>query len=204
MAFSPPTTQLSMKTRFSSRNHDHQIHQKGCRCWRLWQCWAAYYKPLLSANFQVSVLSRISPTAAFLDEVNVIETDYSHDSLIQAFQGQDGVVSILSTYSVAKPAAIIDVAIAAGVRRFLPSEYGADSSTPAIGEGGLEPGLIKHETAGYLKFKEHRGLTWTALVGRFSCENLLSYLVGGIWLLSRYCLCYVESHLSGTFSAVSL
>jgi len=123
---------------------------------------------LLQANLEVSVLSRISSTATFPEGVNVIKTDYSHESLVNALRGQEAVVSTISTYSLEQQISIVDAAIEAGVRRFLPSEFGVDTSSRALGEGGLPPALTKTETAAYLKSKEYTGMTWTCvIVGAF-------------------------------------
>ncbi|KIX02351.1 uncharacterized protein Z518_08292 [Rhinocladiella mackenziei CBS 650.93] len=123
---------------------------------------------LLQAQFEVSVLSRESSTATFPEGVKVIKTNYSHNSLVAALKGQEAVVSTISTFSLAPQIAIIDAAIEAGVRRFLPSEFGVDTSSRALGEGGLPPALTKTETVAYLKSKESTGMTWTAvIVGAF-------------------------------------
>ena len=118
---------------------------------------------LLASGFSVSVLTRASSKATFATDVKVVRTNYSSESLVEAFKGQDAVVSAIATYSTEEQMRIIDAAIAAGVRRFLPSEYGIDTSDPKIIEV-LEPAKPKHDTVQYLKSKESVGLSWTAVI----------------------------------------
>jgi uncharacterized protein YbjT (DUF2867 family) len=122
---------------------------------------------LLAAGFTVSALTRASSKATFPDRVNVVRTDYSHESLVKAFTGQDVVVSTIATFSTDQQIKIVDAAMAAKVQRFLPSEFGIDTSSPQIFEA-LPPAKAKHDTVAYLKSKESTGLTWTAvIVGSF-------------------------------------
>lgn len=76
------------------------------------------------------------------------------------FRGQDAVVSSIPRTSVTVQIMIIDAAIAAGVKRFLPSEYGGDSSLPGI-EKKLSFTAGKQQIGEYLMSKETEGLTWT-------------------------------------------
>ena len=117
---------------------------------------------LLAAKFTVSVLTRSTSTATFPANVSVHKTDYSDSSLIGAFKGQDAIVSAIATYSTTQQKAIIDAAVAAGVKRFLPSEYGVDTARPEIYEC-LPPAVMKQEVVEYLKTKEKDGLSWTAI-----------------------------------------
>ena len=56
--------------------------------------------------------------------------DYqSVSTLTAALQGQDAVISTLPVHTVSERP-LIDAAIAAGVKRFLPSEFGCDSGNP--------------------------------------------------------------------------
>jgi hypothetical protein len=56
----------------------------------------------------------------------------------------------------------VDAAIRAGVKRFLPSEFSANSQNEAVLQ--LLPLLrLKKELVEYLKSKENEGLTWTGI-----------------------------------------
>ncbi|PYH40394.1 aromatic alcohol reductase [Aspergillus saccharolyticus JOP 1030-1] len=124
-------------------------------------------KSLLSEPaFKVTVLARESskaraslPSAA---KVITIADSYPQEDLVKAFEGQDAVVNAITSFSVAEQLKFIDAAITAGVKRFVPSEYGLDNNTPAAQE--LSPvfkdkGLVQE----YLRSKESSGLTWTAI-----------------------------------------
>lgn len=88
---------------------------------------------LLNAGFTVTVLTRHSSAATFPSTAKVLRVDYENlADLTQALQSQDALVSTLTTFSIATQKLLIDAAIAAGVKRFLPSEFGSDVSIPSI------------------------------------------------------------------------
>ncbi|KAM0450018.1 hypothetical protein ACHAPV_008650 [Trichoderma viride] len=79
-------------------------------------------------RFNVTVLRRGSSSATYPSAFKVVDVDYdSLDSLTAAFAGQDAVVSAINPITpIDTQKRFIDAAIAAGVKRFLPSEYGCD------------------------------------------------------------------------------
>jgi uncharacterized protein YbjT (DUF2867 family) len=81
-------------------------------------------------RFNVTVLRRGSSSATYPSSFKVVDVDYdSLDSLTAALAGQDAVVSTINAAApVDTQKRFIDAAIAAGVKRFLPSEYGCDLS----------------------------------------------------------------------------
>src|SRR3954470_17462116 len=79
---------------------------------------------LNAPSFNVSVLTRAESSSTFPARVKVFETNYTEASLLSAFKGQDAVVSILAYRVLAEQRKLIDAAIKAGVRRFIPSKYG--------------------------------------------------------------------------------
>ncbi|MCJ1379505.1 hypothetical protein MMC17_002606 [Xylographa soralifera] len=117
-------------------------------------------------HFTVSVLSRHSSTSTFPPHVTVhrISDDYPEAELVAAFKGQDAVISTLSHAVKGGHKPIIDAAIKAGVKRFVPSEFGSDTTNPKA--AALIPAMFaaKIEVVNYLKEKEGTGLTWTAVV----------------------------------------
>jgi nucleoside-diphosphate-sugar epimerase len=136
-------------------------------------------KHLLAKGFVVTGLTRDSSSTELSAGVTHLKTDYSLDSLKKAFQGQDAVVSTISGGGLGLQMTIIDAAIAAGVRVFFPSEYGADTSVPNASE--IVPLLkVKLEVLEYLKTKEHQ-ISWTALVIGELFDWVLD-LVGSSWL----------------------
>lgn len=88
---------------------------------------------LLKANFTVTVLTRQDSKSTFPSESNltVVPVDYaSVSSLTSALKGHDAVVSTLTTQAISVQNHLIDAAIAAGVTRFIPSEFGSDTLSP--------------------------------------------------------------------------
>ncbi|EHK26740.1 uncharacterized protein TRIVIDRAFT_137438, partial [Trichoderma virens Gv29-8] len=117
---------------------------------------------LIEAKFNVSVMSRASSKAAFPENVRVYKTDYSESSLISALEGHDAVVSTIGGSGLKEQQKIIDAAIIAGVKRFIPSEYGIDICHPKALE--IVPFFNQKEQINtYLKSKESQGITWTSI-----------------------------------------
>jgi uncharacterized protein YbjT (DUF2867 family) len=120
-------------------------------------------RALVAANFNVTALTRGS-SAPFSSPVQVHKVDYeSASSLAEVFKGQDAVVSPIATGGLGIQKKIIDAAVQAGVKRFIPSEFGIDTRNA---EGGLGKILsAKQETREYLDkvSKENPGFTWTGI-----------------------------------------
>lgn len=120
---------------------------------------------LLATGFHVTAITRESSSSTFPSEVVVQKVDYdSPDSLKAAFAGQDAVVSTITTTAVNGQKAIVDAALAAGVKRFIPSEFGINTRILS----GQEIGKIlngKIATVDYLQEKagENPNFTWTGL-----------------------------------------
>lgn len=77
-------------------------------------------------RFNVTILRRGSSSATYPSEFKVVDVDYdSLESLTAALAGQDAVVSTINSAApVDTQKKFIDAAIAAGVKRFVPSEFG--------------------------------------------------------------------------------
>jgi len=89
----------------------------------------AVVKALLEAGFSVTALTRIDSTSTLPAGVKAHKTDYnSAESLAEAFKGQDAVVSTIATAGVGRQQALIDAIVKAGVKRFIPSEFGVDTT----------------------------------------------------------------------------
>jgi hypothetical protein len=117
---------------------------------------------LINSKFVVSVLTRTTSNSIFPENVKVFRTDYSEASLLEAIKGQDAVVSAIATFSTQQQKIIVDAAVKAGVKRFIPSEYGVDTSLPQISKI-LPPAQPKVDTIEYLKTKEKDGMGWTGI-----------------------------------------
>ncbi|KAJ5429461.1 hypothetical protein N7491_006477 [Penicillium cf. griseofulvum] len=86
---------------------------------------------LQSKLFNVTVLARQSSQSHFPASVKVIRVDYtSVPDLTAALAGQDAVVSVLTTSAMETQIPLIEAAVKAGVRRFLPSEFSANIGNP--------------------------------------------------------------------------
>lgn len=118
---------------------------------------------LNESSFNTSVLSRQNSQSKFPANVHVIRADYdSQESLKAAFQGQDAVISLVGGMALGDQNKLIDAAVAAGVKRFIPSEYGSD--TPNKRTRDIVPVFeAKYATVNYLKSKE-KEISWTSII----------------------------------------
>lgn len=127
-------------------------------------------KPLVSAllgagSFTVTALTRKGSSATFPSGVKVqsIDDTYPNDQLLAAFKGQDVVVNLLPPSDVNQANSIVDAAAEAGIKRYIPSEFGSDTSHPKV--VALVPIFAgKNQMTAYLKTKESTGLTWTGVI----------------------------------------
>jgi hypothetical protein len=115
-----------------------------------------------TTKFNITVLSRKESKATFPQGITVRTTDFSETDLVSALKGQDVVISALGVEGFSQQQTIVDAAVRAGVKRFLPSEFSSSSEDPAVLR--LFPLFEqKKDLIEYLKTKEKDGLTWTGL-----------------------------------------
>lgn len=92
----------------------------------------------------------------------VHKTDFSESSLLSAFKGQYAIVSAAGAGGFLDQKKIMDMAIKAGVERFLPSEFSSNTLSDTVQE--LVPVFQgKKEVLDYLKSKEIEGMSWTGI-----------------------------------------
>jgi len=91
-------------------------------------------KVLLKSDLTVTVLSRPDSKATFPDGVNVVKKAYDDPTLHEAFVGQDGVVSVVGGGGTGDQIKLIDAAVKAGVKRFIPSEFGSNTLDEKVQE----------------------------------------------------------------------
>lgn len=117
------------------------------------------------SHFTVSVLSRAGSSSTFPSHIKVhrVDDSYPEDQLLTALKGQDAVVLLLPTTDAQTHKSIIDASIKAGVKRIIPSEFGSDTSNPAIIDEVPIIFKAKQEVAQYLQSKEETGLSWTGI-----------------------------------------
>ncbi|KAJ2982285.1 hypothetical protein NQ176_g1486 [Zarea fungicola] len=80
-----------------------------------------------SGKFSVTVLRREGPTSSAVPNINTVYADFnSVESLAAALFGQDALIVTLSAAALHLQKNLIDAAIAAGIHRILPSEFGSN------------------------------------------------------------------------------
>ncbi|KAI4862707.1 NAD(P)-binding protein [Hypoxylon rubiginosum] len=120
---------------------------------------------LLKAGFEVTAFAREDSQSKFPPNVTVKRVDYqSVDSLTSALKGLDAVVSAIATVAIGSQTPLVDAAISAKVRRFIPSEFGINTRIA----GGTAIGNIlqgKVKTLDYIigKSQENPWFTWTGI-----------------------------------------
>jgi len=120
-------------------------------------------KLLATGKFQVRALRRHGSSATFPAGVDVVDVDFaSVHSLTIALKGQDAVVVTTATTAVKEQYPLIDAAVAAGVKRLLPSEFGSNIDNDKARKLPLLSG--KAEVADYIIEKtKTSGLTYTSV-----------------------------------------
>jgi uncharacterized protein YbjT (DUF2867 family) len=115
------------------------------------------------SSFNITVVSRQESTSSFPESVKVIKADYSsHESLTNAFKGQDAVISLVGGAALGEQKKLIDAAIAAGVKRFLPSEYGSNVPDDRVRQA-VPVFEAKKSVVDYLKSKEDV-IEWSSVI----------------------------------------
>ncbi|KAI1378726.1 NAD(P)-binding protein [Hypoxylon crocopeplum] len=79
---------------------------------------------LVTANFDVTIITRVASTSTFPHGIPVIRTEYTVEKLTTALTGQDAVVCAVGPAGILSQVAMIDAAEAAGVRRFIVDDFG--------------------------------------------------------------------------------
>lgn len=115
-------------------------------------------------TFNVTVLARESSKTKYPHAVTVskVSDGFPHDELVAVLHGQDVVISAIGFRAQDEQYRLIDAAVSAGVKRFIPSEWGMDNGDPMNQE--LSPVFKgKAEVADYLRSKESKNFSWTAI-----------------------------------------
>ncbi|KAH8736360.1 isoflavone reductase [Ilyonectria robusta] len=120
-------------------------------------------KLFLDSPYNVTILTRKESTSTFPEGVPVLRADYSDvNELKSAMEGQDVVISMVAVFATGGQQNLVDAAIAAGVKRFLPSEFGPPSRDEKFAT--LHPALPpKVAMVDYLRSKESQ-ISWSALI----------------------------------------
>lgn len=139
---------------------------------------------LAEPTFKVTILSRKTSSAKFPPHVPVIKVsdDYTFSELTAAFKDQDAVISALSTTPVTQGEGtsglayrLIDAALAAGVKRFIPSEFGANNLDPRprdlVPVYDRKGAMLEYLIAACSSPVNKYGMTWTSV----SCGSWLDW-----------------------------
>lgn len=116
-------------------------------------------------QFTVSVLSRKGSKSTFPSHITVhhVAESYDEEELLPTLKGQDAVISLIRPGQQKEIKSLIDACVKAGVKRFIPGEFGSNSVPEAVREA--VPWLQnKLNLVNHLKTKESDGLTWTSVV----------------------------------------
>ncbi|KAG9256562.1 uncharacterized protein F5Z01DRAFT_477553 [Emericellopsis atlantica] len=86
------------------------------------------FKRLAAASdLNLKILRRHGSKSTFPANVQVVDVDFdSVESLTAALAGQDALVSTISSEHIAAQKNLVDAALSAGVKRFIPSDFGSD------------------------------------------------------------------------------
>ncbi|ORY18166.1 hypothetical protein BCR34DRAFT_554323 [Clohesyomyces aquaticus] len=119
---------------------------------------------LLAAGLKVYVVKRTGSNSTFPPGAHVLSADYtSLSSLTYILQNIDAVVSLVGPQGFPHQTRMIDAAVAAGVKYFIPSEFGHDYTIPEVFP--LVPVFsVKNTALEHLKIKQKEGLDWTVII----------------------------------------
>lgn len=141
---------------------------------------SAVLPELVKGGFEVTLLSRSEKTDEDLPaDVRRITADYNDkQSLVKALNGQDAVVSTVAGEAALAQKLIIDAAIEAGVRRFVPSDFGSLTTNPAASHFPHHVNIV--EIQKYLQSKSNEIQYTIFSIGAFT-DFLVTYGVAFDW-----------------------
>ncbi|OOF96659.1 hypothetical protein ASPCADRAFT_206850 [Aspergillus carbonarius ITEM 5010] len=132
------------------------------------------FQALINAGFRVSVLTRSRKPGTYASNINVFEVDFdSVKSLTTALEGIDAVVSTVGGTTIDNQTVLIDAAIAAGVKRFIPSEFGSVTTSPKLENLPVYSSMSRIRK--YLQEKTATGeLSWSVLACGAFLDSVLN------------------------------
>lgn len=127
---------------------------------------------LKKAGYEVTVLTRDKAHLAQLpSEIQTQQVDYnSESSLVRALNGQDALVSTVSMSAIINQPRMIDAAIAAGVKYFVPAEYTVNSRDALAQAQPMMSSVVSIQN--YLATKEDQ-IIWFVI----NCGALLEFVL---------------------------
>ncbi|KAF9526115.1 hypothetical protein CPB83DRAFT_908665 [Crepidotus variabilis] len=138
---------------------------------------------LASGKFNVFALVRLESKFTFNDKVKILKSDYTASSLAALFKAHpiDAVINMISWKSSETEKAqmtLIDTSKAAGVKSFIPADFGNDLSIPEVLD--LCPIFAgKARAIEYLEKVQDGGFSWSTIInGPFFAMCIHSGLLG--------------------------
>ncbi|KAM0513346.1 hypothetical protein ACHAPE_007998 [Trichoderma viride] len=132
-------------------------------------------KLVSSGQFNVKVLKRMGSNSIINGNVKVVDVDFaSVESLESALAGQEVVISTVASSALESQITLIDAAVAARVKHFIPSEYGSDinnSKTRQLPVFAPNVKVQKHLIAA----SELSGMTYTMVYSSAFLDYGLAY-----------------------------
>lgn len=126
---------------------------------------------LVNAGFDVTVLTRNSNHQTGKSaKAKVVQVDYDSDSsLTEALRGQDAVVSTVAMSAIGNQQRMIDAAISAGVKYFIPAEYTVNSRDAAAQAQPMMASVVAIQQ--YLESKQGQ-IAWCVV----NCGALMEFV----------------------------
>lgn len=116
------------------------------------------------STFKTTVLTRSGRATTFPSGIDVkqVPDGYPEEDVYAALQGCDAVVCAVAPRHAAQQLPIIDAAVRAGVKWFIPAEFGANKV--ALQQKSNNPvHNAKDDVLRRLKAAESQGMSWTAI-----------------------------------------
>ncbi|KAL9608216.1 MAG: hypothetical protein Q9167_006938 [Letrouitia subvulpina] len=114
--------------------------------------------------YTITALTRKGSSSTFPSHIKVFRIDdsFPSDQLAEAFKGQDVVINLMPPVNIDQHKTVIDAAAQAGIKRYLPGEFGSDTENPDV--VAMVPLFgAKVQILNYLKSKVSTGMTWTGV-----------------------------------------
>ncbi|GFF81019.1 hypothetical protein CNMCM8927_009018 [Aspergillus lentulus] len=131
-------------------------------------------------RFEICILSRHSSKSTFPPHIPVhrVSDNYDETELVKICTGQDAIICTIAMQAIHQQKALINAAVKAGVKHFVPSEFGHDTRNDQAAEMLPQFYAAKRQIVAYLKSKEGDGLSWTAFVTGPFFEIAVSNFLG--------------------------
>lgn len=99
--------------------------------------------------------------------VNIVEVNYNdNNALRKVLRDQDAVVSCLGDVPAAVQAqnSLLNASLAAGVKRFVPSEFGSDTTNPHVRSYPFFRAKVEHQRRLMQAARTHRDFSYSLLI----------------------------------------